>query len=56
MSLDPLGQADPLVFAEYRQRRPRPCGPGAALVSVCRSPLGEWHYAAPAGRYSAKAI
>lgn len=30
--------------------------PEAALVSVCRSPLGEWHDAAPAGRYSAKAI
>ncbi len=41
-----------------RQRRPRGlvgCGGGAG-VSVCRSPLGEWRDAAPAGRYSAKAI
>jgi hypothetical protein len=30
--------------------------PGAARVSVCRSPLGEWRDAAPAERYSAKAI
>ncbi|MBM0240432.1 hypothetical protein JNW88_31160 [Micromonospora sp. ATA32] len=36
--------------------RPRPVRLGGALVSVCRSPLGEWHDAAPAERYSAKAM
>ena len=35
-------------------RRPR-LVPWAARVSVCRSPLGEWHDAAPAERYSATA-
>jgi hypothetical protein len=32
-----------------------PGEPEAAQVSVCRSPLGEWHIAAPAERNSAKA-
>ncbi len=39
-----------------RKGAPPSAGPGAARVSACRSPLGEWLSTAPAERYSVQAM